>query len=263
MFAPMRVVSLVPSWTETLVALGVMPVGRTAWCTSPPEATACIPVVGGPKTPQLRRIARLNPDLVVMDEDENTREAYERLCDAGLRVWVSRVQTLREAARAVESLGEAVDRSARARALAARIGEAIEAVRRTAGAALQRWLRVAVPVWREPWVWMGPDRYGADVLRTVGLSVVPDGSGYPRWAPREVAAAAPHAVLLPDEPYAFGVADALELAHTLRTRPALVDGRDLTWFGVRTPGALGRLAALRAQLDVCLVPAPAPSPLPG
>ena len=83
----MRVVSLVPSVTETLLAWGVVPVAVTRFCLQPQLAA-----VGGTKDPDLARIVALAPDLVVMDDEENRRDDAEALEAAGLSLHVTHVR---------------------------------------------------------------------------------------------------------------------------------------------------------------------------
>ncbi len=76
--ADVRVVSLVPSATETLRALGVTPVACTRFCEQPDLET-----VGGTKDPQVDAIVALAPDLVVVNDEENRREDADALVAAG------------------------------------------------------------------------------------------------------------------------------------------------------------------------------------
>ena len=76
----MRIVSLVPSLTLTLFDLGLTSneiVGRTPWCIHPAEKVSEVMVVGGTKTPNLNKIRKLKPDLIVMDKEENPLDVYE------------------------------------------------------------------------------------------------------------------------------------------------------------------------------------------
>jgi ABC-type hemin transport system substrate-binding protein len=103
------------------------------------------------------------------------------------------------------------------------------------------------PVWRDPWIWLGRRTYAADLLGLAGGEPVLDdpASRYPRLDPGAVAALGPEVVLLPSEPYEFGVADAEEVAATFGVpRVELVDGRALTWYGPRIPSALASFHAL-------------------
>ena len=83
----MRIVSLVPSLTLTLFDLGLDAksiVGRTPWCIHPSEHVGKVPVVGGTKTPNRSKIKAAQPDLVVMDRDENPKEIYDWCADEGI-----------------------------------------------------------------------------------------------------------------------------------------------------------------------------------
>ena len=91
---------------------------------------------------------------------------------------------------------------------------------------------------------LAADTYGASLLAHVGIAnVFADATKrYPEVALEAVAARNPDVVLLPSEPYAFGPRHVLELAESLPGVPAtLVDGRDLFWWGIRTPAAAARL----------------------
>src|SRR3954469_20151185 len=92
----MRVVSLVPSATETLIAMGVVPVACTRFCEQPG-----IPTVGGTKDPDLAAIVALHPDLVVMNDEENRFADASALTDVGVTVYSV-------SPRSVEDVGEAV-----------------------------------------------------------------------------------------------------------------------------------------------------------
>ena len=236
----MRVVSLVPSVTETLLALGAEVVACTRFCEQPGLRT-----VGGTKDPDVEAILALRPDLVVMNDEENRRADAEALAAAGLPVHDC-------SPRSVAEVGPAV------RALAARLAlEVPEAFREGPWAA---WLArhpeqparrpVFVPVWRRPWITGNDDTYGASLLARCGLRNVfgdaPD--RYPRVALAEVADRRPALVLLPSEPYPFRARHAREITAALPGVPVrFVDGRDLFWWGIRTPPALARLRNLLAE----------------
>ena len=83
----MRVISLVPSLTLTLAELGLNKsqlVGRTPWCIHPESFVQNVPVVGGTKTPNLNKIRNAQPDLVILDREENPKEFYEALIESEL-----------------------------------------------------------------------------------------------------------------------------------------------------------------------------------
>ena len=90
----MRIVSLVPSLTLTLFDLGCSVeevVGRTPWCIHPTEKVEHVAVVGGTKTPNINKILATNPDLVVLDREENPKAVYDSLIKAGIDVFVIQI----------------------------------------------------------------------------------------------------------------------------------------------------------------------------
>jgi ABC-type Fe3+-hydroxamate transport system substrate-binding protein len=219
----MRVVSLVPSVTETLLAWGIVPVAVTRFCEHPE-----LPQVGGTKDPALAAIVDLGPDLVVMDDEENRRSDADALAAAGLRLHVTHVR----------SVGDVAPQLA---ALAAAVGVSCEPIEAPVVAVSER--RAFVPIWRRPWMTMNGDTYGSSVLAVLGIVNVFAGLAgrYPEVTLEEVATCEPDLVLLPSEPYPFRERHADEL-RALVADVRLVDGQDLFWWGVRTPAALERLA---------------------
>jgi ABC-type Fe3+-hydroxamate transport system substrate-binding protein len=222
-----RVVSLVPSLTETLLAWGVEPAAVTRFCEQPD-----LPAVGGTKNPDVAAIVALAPDLVVLDREENRREDAEALAAAGLRLHVTHV-------RAVADVGPTLTD------LRAALGLDPGKVAPPPDARpLERRPRVYVPIWRRPWMSINHETYGSSLLDAAGADNVladhPD--PYPTVALEEVAALEPDLVLAPSEPYPFAGRHAPLFAGVAPYR--LVDGKDLFWWGVRTPAALARLRAL-------------------
>jgi ABC-type Fe3+-hydroxamate transport system substrate-binding protein len=241
-----RVVSLVPSLTEWLVHAGVGErlVGVTDWCVEPAEVVARLPKVRGTKNPNLTAVRALEPDLVVANAEENRKLDVERLEAGGLPVFVTMPVTVAGAVAELRDLAAAVGGLPRAAAIDADLVAAVVAAYRSRPAALPRY---ACAVWRDPWMWLGRRTYAADLLGLAGAAPVLDpATRYPRIEPDAVAALRPDLVLLPSEPYAFGAADAEEVAGWSGARVQLVDGRALTWYGPRIPAALAAFRALLA-----------------
>ncbi len=230
---PRRVVSLVPSLTEALAE--TVPdrlVGATDWCTHP--AGLDVPRVRGTKNPDRAAITALEPDLVVCNREENRRLDVDRLRAAGVPVWVTVIESVDEALASLRRLfGTVLD-----------VGEPgwlTAATAEWARPAPAPPRRVAVPVWRDPWMVVGPRTFTGDVLARLGLvNVFADATDrYPRVAAGDIAAADPDVVVLPDEPYPFTADDGPEAFPGIRT--ALVSGRDLTWYGPSLGPARARL----------------------
>ncbi len=248
---PRRIVSLVPSLTEALFALGLgeRVVGVTDWCVHPADGVAPLPKVGGTKNPDLGAIAALRPDLVIANREENTRRCVENLERRGLRVWVTYPRTVREGAqllREIAALG----------ASEAVVAEVVEPVERAVAEAErrrpQRAVRVFCAVWKNPWMAVGEDTYAGDLLRLCGGENVFANRAerrYPRVTLDEIVAARPEVVLLPDEPYAFGARDVAELREvdlpaSREGRIHLFDGTLVSWYGPRIDRAIRALDRL-------------------
>ena len=219
-----RVVSLVPSVTETLLAWGVSPVAVTRYCEQP-----SLPQVGGTKNPDIAAIVSLAPDLVVVDEEENRREDADALAAAGLQVHVTAVRSVADVAPTLTALAAAmgVEQSA------FRVPEAVSGT-----------TRAFVPIWRRPYMTINADTYASSLLAAIGVENVFAGADdrYPTITLEDARAASPDVVLAPSEPYAFEERHRAELE---KVAPVVfVDGRDLFWWGVRTPLAIERLRAV-------------------
>lgn len=226
----MRVVSLVPSATETLLALGVRPVACTRFCEQPGLAT-----VGGTKDPDIAAILDATPDLVVVNDEENRREDADALARAGLAVHSMSPRSVGGVEPAIVALAEAVGADVPAFALTE--PRAVESC------------AVAL-IWRRPWMTQSVTTYGSSVLEHLGWSnpFGPDPARYPEVTLAALASIAPEVVVLPSEPYPFGARHVPEIAAAVpAARVVLVDGRDLFWWGIRTPSALVRLRGVLGQ----------------
>ena len=233
-----RVVSLVPSLTEAIAASrpGVL-VGATDWCSAP--AGLAVTRVRGTKNPDLAAIRQLAPDLVVCNQEENRELDVRRLRQAGLPVWVTRIETLDEAFGSLGRLfGEVLPGPEPDWLAAAVAGWAAPPRLR---------LRTVTPIWRDPWMVVGARTFTGDLLARLGARNAFDTSPdrYPHLTTAEIAAAEPDVVLLPDEPYRFTATDGPEAFPGLRTE--LVSGRLLTWYGPSLATARGVLEAVLSR----------------
>ena len=266
---PQRVVSLVPSDTYTLIRLGVGDrlVGRTEYCVEPEEAVREIPVMGGTKNADVAAILAAEPDLVVVNREENRKKDVEELVDAlGDAVLMSFPKTVHDGlvhARRLAALFGVEDRpeleaaTAAYEALAHREGEAV---------------RAFVPIWMDPLMTVHHDTFISDALELCGgrnvfsdrerryplsadlgkRDAVAPGerdTRYPRVTLDELAARDPALVLLPDEPHAFTEEDAHVFREALpRAAVRFCDGRDLMWYGLRSLEGLDRIAGIIAGI---------------
>jgi iron complex transport system substrate-binding protein len=164
---PQRIISLAPSITETLYALGLGDrlVGDTDYCDYPTEARAK-PHVGAMLNPNLERIVALRPDLVLGTDEANRRESIDQLARLGIPLYGVTARNVDATIRSLEDLGRVLGSEQSAKALAARLRVRVEAVtRRVEG---QRPPKVLFVVWYRPLITAGSQTFIADVIHRAG-----------------------------------------------------------------------------------------------
>jgi ABC-type Fe3+-hydroxamate transport system substrate-binding protein len=272
---PKRVVSLVPSDTLNVAALGcaALLVGRTDYCELPADVTANLPSVGGTKNPRVEAVLDLSPDLVLANQEENTKKDLETLAQRGVKVFVAfpkRVADgLAHLARLARVFGvgddEAVKSLLRAGYHALREAEADKRPR----------VPTFCPIWMDPLMTIHGDTFISDMLACAGADNVfkdrarryplaadlgekaawtADKVGgrdtrYPRVTHEELTLRAPSLILLPDEPHPFSEEDAAvfraqDTPAAQRGAVVRTGGKDLCWYGARSVDGLGRVRAL-------------------
>ena len=245
----MRVVSLCPSLTELVfdLGLGASLVGITEYCVHPADGVRAVEKVGGTKTPDVARIAALEPDLVLLNEEENRREDAEALAAAGVPCHVSFPRDALETAAMVRDIGAALGRQADAERIARDIEQRTARVRADArGAREVSW---AYLIWRKPWMSVNADTFAHALLAQAGGRNVfaERAERYPTVTVEELAAADPDLVLLCSEPFPFEEKHARELSEATGLpleRFVLADGEYLSWHGSRTPAGVDYAASL-------------------
>lgn len=285
--APRRIVSLVPSITDSIYDLGAGDrlVGITDYCRHPQAEEDRLPRVGGTKSPDVASIVKLTPDLVLANKEENDRQSVETLVEAGLAVWLTFPQTVEQAMDVLWGLVNIL----RIPESAARLENLQISLDWTAMAGLAGIApRVFCPIWQDEhpqaglwWMTFNRHTYCHDLLAHCGgesvfanrerripleadlglekaeASHVED-TRYPCVTAEEVAKTAPEVIFLPSEPFAFDEHDTERVKAALADTPAvragrvhLIDGSLITWHGTRLAQALAELPAyLQAQSGV-------------
>jgi ABC-type Fe3+-hydroxamate transport system substrate-binding protein len=241
---PRRIVSLVPSLTDFLFAIGGggRVAGITDYCTEPAAQVADLPRVRGTKNPDRERVAALRPDVVLASKEENRERDVLAFEERGIPVYVTDICSVAGALAQLGALAEALDMAAGAAPL---LGEMRAALEEERARQAEPW-RVLVFIWRDPWMAVGADTYADDLLAVCGAENLARRlpGRYPRAALDAFLALEPDVILLPDEPYRFGEADRAafapfaECAAVREGRVLLCDGALLTWYGPRTAAAL-------------------------
>ena len=266
-----RVVSLVPSETFSVYELSGLDLlcGRTTYCEEPRGAIDTIPTCGGTKNVDVAKVVELKPDLVLANQEENSKKEIERLIELGLPVHVSFPKTLEESREFLSSLATLIGAPESSPALL-RVDESMSLAFEFTRAPL----RVFVPIWMEPLMTFDGRAFASAMLARAGAENVfadrarryplaadlgmrdplPEkavgerDTRYPRVTLAEVEQRSPDAILLPDEPHPFSKADedvfrALNTPASKANQVVQIDGKDLFWYGTRVARAIPRLCA--------------------
>ena len=270
---PKRIVSLLPSETDNVRALGCLErlVGRTDYCTAVGPEIAAIPSVGGTKDLDVEAIVALAPDLVLVNQEENSRKGVEELCRRGFPVFISFPCTVAAAVAHLARLARMlrVEGDPAAKDLVRRGYALVNSVQPASNP-----VRVFAPIWADPLMTADGRTYLASVIEAAGGinvfhdrprlyplaadlgraaalpedSVVERDTRYPRITLDEVIERDPELMLFPDEPHPFTEADvapfrALDVAAARAKQLHVIRGNDLLWQGARTIEGVERIRA--------------------
>ncbi len=230
-----RIISLVPSQTELLYDLGLdaAVVGITKFCVHPDEWYRNKKRVGGTKTVHIDIVKSLQPDLIIANKEENTKEQIEELA-ALYPVWISDIKAIDEALQMIRGVGAITGRAERADELVAEITAGFASLSRAA-----KPKRVAYFIWRKPWMSVGGDTFISNMIEKIGWeNVLADKQRYPEVALEELRDKQVDLVLLSSEPYPFKAAHIAEIKAALPgVEVLLVDGEMFSWYGSRMKAA--------------------------
>ncbi|WP_020605440.1 helical backbone metal receptor [Spirosoma spitsbergense] len=243
---PQRIISVVPSQTELLFDLGLNEeiIGITRFCIHPADKVKQKTLVGGTKTLNLNLIHKLNPDFVLANKEENTREQIESLRQR-YTVHVTDVNTLPDALSMIREAGALVGKRIEAEALANRIEDSLLPFSQAPS------LTVAYLIWRKPYMVAATDTFIHAMLEQAGFRNAFAGqTRYPVMSAEELRNARPDLIFLSSEPYPFGQKHIVELqAICPSARIRLVDGEVFSWYGSRLLQASDYFRNLRNEID--------------
>lgn len=244
---PKRIVSLVPSQTELLYDLGLDKevVGITKFCVHPKPWFRSKRRVGGTKTVHRHIIDELQPDLIIANKEENTKEQIEELASV-YPVWISDITTVEHALQMIEQVGIITGREVAATELVREIAAGFAGL---PTASQQR--RVAYYIWKDPWMCAGGDTFISDVISKMGWQNVCEHlPRYPEVNLQDLQALQPDLVLLSSEPYPFKDKHIAEITAAVPgAEVKLVDGEMFSWYGSRMRHAIPYLSKLATSQD--------------
>ncbi|MCB9232591.1 MAG: ABC transporter substrate-binding protein [Bacteroidia bacterium] len=231
-FPPRRIISLCPSQTETLIRLPLpgQVVGRTRFCIHPRPEVESVPRVGGTKEIKFDLIRELQPDLIIGEKEENTREMILEL-EKEFPVFLTDVVDIPSALRMIRTLGRICGAETGVNQVADEIEREFARLK-----PLQNPLRTSYFIWREPWMVAGNHTFIQSVLETCGFENVClslEGR-YPEISLNQLQELDPQLILLSSEPYPFREKHLQELQNLLpQAKIQLVDGEMFSWYGIR------------------------------
>jgi ABC-type Fe3+-hydroxamate transport system substrate-binding protein len=226
--SPKRVISLVPSITELLYALGMgeSVVGVTKFCIYPEEWFQAKTRIGGTKTPDFDKIKALSPDLIIGNKEENQEEDIIRLREIA-PVWMSDVNSIEDMYEMIRDLATILGVEAEGPKWVEQ-WDAYFKSNRNKG----QGKKALYVIWKDPVMVVGKETYIDAYMEAVGYQNCVHESRYPRL--EELENCQPEVVLLSTEPYPFKVTD---FSYFQKMFPeaeiALVSGEEFSWYGVR------------------------------
>lgn len=223
---PKRIISIVPSQTQFLNALGLEEevVGITKFCLHPNKWFRNKPRVGGTKTISIDKVSDLNPDLIIGNKEENQKENIEALREIA-PVWMSDIFNLKDALEMMQKIGDLVGREKKA-------NEIIQKVKIQFGqlrpATLKK--KVLYVIWNNPIMVVGKNTFVDDMLQKCGWENCIDEVRYPEIKPENDLS--PDLILLSSEPFPFKEKHLNEFKTRFpNAEVRLVDGEMFSWYG--------------------------------
>ena len=230
---PQRIISLVPSQTELLFDLGLDKevIGITKFCIYPEKWFRSKTRIGGTKTLNLEKIRQLQPDLIIANKEENTKEQVEELANE-FPVWISDIKNLVEALEMIQSVGTIVGKENEALVLSKKLHlkfDELESLKTKTSKPKACYL-----IWKDPYLSVGGDCFINDMMEYAGFeNVFHSLSRYPEIKIEELNNNC-DLVLLSSEPYPFAEKNIAEVQALVPTaKILLVDGEMFSWYGSR------------------------------
>lgn len=243
-YPPKKIISIAPGMTETLYALKLDKemVGRTRYCIFPADKVGGAAVVGGTKDIDLEKIKLLNPDLILAEKEENTKEIVEQL-EEFFPVFVAEVQSISDAYRMINDMGKLTARESLAQNLLTIIQNEFKSLPQVENK------RAAYMIWRNPYMVVGRNTYINSLLEELGFinPFANLSSRYPVVTEEELKEAGLDMVFLATEPFRFKEKHIKEFQQFLpEVNPLIVNG-EMFWYGAKMREAASYLRKLVSE----------------
>ena len=249
---PKRIISLVPSLTETLYELGLENeiMGITKFCIHPYHLKSVKIIVGGTKKVHIEKVKALNPDVIIANKEENTLEIVESLRDI-CPVFVTDIVTVDDTLKTITDFGLLFKRTTDAKKWTEKIQFAHTDFERFMET--KQWQKAAYLIWREPYMVAGSDTFINEMLKLNKFENIYEKfeGRYPEVEIRKMRIQGdPDLVLLSSEPYPFKEEHAFEIGRvTHHAKTIFVDGEMFSWYGTRLFKAFQYFKVLQNRIE--------------
>ncbi len=232
---PERIISLVPSQTELLVSLGLIDriVGITKFCVHPTSIKKQKTIVGGTKKIRYETIKKLNPDIILCNKEENTKEIVS-LLEEGFPVHVSDITSISDALQMIKQYGAIFSKEEEALDLISRIKIEKELFEKFVSKKKPK--KVAYFIWKDPWMSVGNHTFINEMLKINGfINAFEDKTRYPEIKKNEMSKVDDlDVIMLSSEPFPFSEKHIEEVKGFYPNADViLVDGEYFSWYGSR------------------------------
>ncbi|HOZ52953.1 MAG TPA: helical backbone metal receptor [Chitinophagaceae bacterium] len=240
-----RIISVVPSQTELLYDLGLNEevVGITKFCIHPHEWYKSKKRIGGTKNLNIDLIHSLQPDLIIANKEENTKEQIEEL-QKQYPVYLSDIYNLDDALNMIKDIGKLVNKVAESESIV----QSIQIAKSNATFTKTN-LKTLYLIWKDPYMVAGKTTFIDSMLTEAGFNNCVDKSRYPILSMNDITELNPEVILLSSEPYPFKQKHIDEFQNILPScKLFLVDGELFSWYGSRLCQSFEYFSKLNAQL---------------
>lgn len=223
----MKIISLVPSITETLFDFGLDEtriIGRTKFCVHPVDLVKKVEIVGGTKNLNIEKIRALKPEIIIANKEENQKTQVEELMKHA-DVWLTDIETLADNEKFLTDLGKLLNKEEKAADFNLRIRNVFE------GNIVSQPIKVAYLIWKNPYMSVGGDTFISNVIEKLGLvNLLTNETRYPEISIAKMQEA--DYIFLSSEPFPFRQQHIDELQAQLPNQKIiLVDGEAFSWYG--------------------------------
>lgn len=223
----MKIISLVPSITETLFDFGLDEteiIGRTKFCIHPKELVKNVVIIGGTKNLNLDKIKSLKPDLIISNKEENVKEQVEELMK-DFKVWITDIETLEDNENFLTELGILLHQEKTAENFNRKITDIFKDNKNFKSR------KICYLIWKNPYMTIGSNTFINDILKKLGFeNIFKNRKRYPEISVEEMKSA--DYIFLSSEPFPFRQKHIDELQKELpESKIILVDGEAFSWYG--------------------------------